>query len=51
MTNVRTRFGHIEDEYKREELLRKIVHSVEQLKQGELEALYYDMLTKDYIRE
>jgi hypothetical protein len=44
-------FGSSDDEYRREELIRKIEHSVERLTAGELEALYYDMLTKDYIRE
>ena len=38
-------------EYRREELIRAIEHSVEQLTQGELEALYYDMLTKGLICE
>lgn len=36
--------------YSREELLRIIGHSLENLTDNELEALYYDMLTKDYIR-
>ena len=35
---------------RRNELIRKIEHSVENLTLPELEALYYDMLTKDYIR-
>lgn len=37
-------------QYSREELIRIIGHSLEQLNEKELEALYYDMLTKDYIR-
>lgn len=37
--------------YSREELIRIIGHSLEQLSDSELEALYYDMLTKDYIRD
>ena len=37
-------------EYRREELIRAIEHAVE-LTQGELEALYYDMLTKGLICE
>lgn len=44
------KFGQQQDEYRRDELIRVISHSVEHLTQAELEALYYDMLTKDYIR-
>lgn len=44
------KFGEQHDEGRREELIRLIAHSVSQLSQPELEALYYDMLTKDYIR-
>ena len=51
MTNTFMHFGSSDDEYRREELIRKIEHSVERLTTGDLEALYYDMLTKDYIRE
>ena len=39
------------DEYRREELIRGIEHSVEQLTLQELEALYYDMSTKNYIND
>ncbi|MBR5687030.1 MAG: hypothetical protein IKX36_03630 [Prevotella sp.] len=39
------------DEYRREELVRLIERSVEQLSLPELEALYYDMSTKNYIHE
>ena len=39
------------EEYRREELIRKIEHSVENLTLQELEALYYDMATKNYINE
>jgi hypothetical protein len=39
------------DEYRREELIRVIEHSVEQLTLQELEALYYDMSTKNYIND
>ena len=35
--------------YKREELIRKIEHAVEQLTLSELEALSYDMFTKGYL--
>lgn len=38
------------DELRRDELLRTLEHSLQQLSLPELEALYYDMLTKDYIR-
>lgn len=39
------------DEYRREELIRLIERSVQQLTLQELEALYYDMSTKNYIYE
>ena len=39
------------DDYRREELIRVIEHSVEKLTLQELEALYYDMSTKNYINE
>ena len=39
-----------DDEMRRAELIRKIEHSVENLTLPELEALYYDMLTKDYVK-
>lgn len=44
------RFGQSE-EYRREELIRIIEHSVEKLTLQELEALYYDMSTKNYIND
>ena len=44
------RFGQSED-FRRDELIRKIEHSVENLTLQELEALYYDMATKNYIHE
>ena len=44
------RFGK-SDDYRREELIRIIEHSVENLTLQELEALYYDMSTKNYINE
>jgi len=34
---------------RREELIRTLEHSIERLSLQELEALYYDMLTKGYI--
>lgn len=39
-----------DDEYRREELIRTVEHAVERLSLPEQEALYYDMLTKDYIK-
>ncbi len=44
------RFGQSE-EYRREELIRIIERSVEKLTLQELEALYYDMSTKNYIND
>jgi len=41
----------LSDDYRRDELLRIIEHSVEKLTLSELEALYYDMTTKSYIGE
>jgi len=40
-----------QDDFRREELVRKIEHSVETLTLQELEALYYDMCTKNYIND
>lgn len=39
------------DEYQREELIKKIEHAVNNLTLEELEALHYDMITKNYINE
>ena len=39
------------DEVQREELLRKITDSVKNLSLRELEALYYEMSTKNYIND
>ncbi|MBR1840196.1 MAG: hypothetical protein IJ782_06420 [Prevotella sp.] len=39
------------NEYRRDELIRIIEHSVESLTLPELEALYYDMTTKNYIND
>ena len=44
------RFGQADD-FRRDELIRVIEHSVENLTLQELEALYYDMSTKNYINE
>jgi len=38
-------------EYRRGEVVRGTEHAAEQRTQGELEALYYDMLTKGLICE
>jgi len=43
-------FGQSED-FRRDELIRIIEHAVEKLTLAELEALYYDMATKNYINE
>ena len=43
-------FESCNDESRREELIRMIEHSIQQLSVGELEALYYDMVAKDYIK-
>ena len=39
------------DEYRREELVRNIERTVESLTLAELEALHYDMITKNYIKD
>ena len=39
------------DDFRREELIMIIEHSVENLTLQELEALYYDMSTKNYIND
>ena len=39
------------DEYRREELIQLIERSVERMTLQELEALYYDMTTKNYIND
>ena len=43
-------FDKIQDDARRAELVRIIEHSVERLSLVELEALYYDLVSKDYIR-
>ena len=37
-----------EDEYRREEIIREIEHRVEQMTLRQLEALQYEIETKDY---
>ena len=44
------RFTQSEEE-RRDELIRIIEHSVERLTLAELEALYYDMTTKNFIND
>lgn len=39
------------DDFKRDELIRKIEHAVEHMTLSELEALSYDMFTKGYITD
>ena len=39
------------DDYRREELLRALEHALGRLSLAELEALYYDMSTKNYISD
>lgn len=39
------------EDFRRDELIRIIEHSVENLTLQELEALYYDMTTKNFINE
>ena len=38
-------------EYRREELIKKIERAVSNLTLEELEALHYDMMTKNYIND
>ena len=40
-----------DDEHRRDELIRIIEHSVERLTLSELEALHYDMITKNFIAD
>jgi hypothetical protein len=44
------RFGQ-SDDYRREELIQKIEHALKNLTVQELEALYYDMSTKNYMND
>ena len=39
------------EEFRRDELIHMIEHSVEKLTLAELEALYYDMTTNSYIND
>lgn len=51
MAKTFTTFGNLSDEFRRDELVRKIEHALQELTLGELEALYYDMISKDYLRD
>ncbi len=51
MAKTFTTFGHSSDEFRRDELVRKIESALQELTLGELEALYYDMISKDYLRD
>ena len=44
------RFGS-SGEFRREELIRSIEHGIEQLSVAELEAVYYDLISKGYIEK
>lgn len=44
------RFGE-SDDFRREEMIRAIEHSIKNLTLQELEALYYDMSTKNFIND
>ena len=44
-------FDKIENDTRRAALIRVLEHSIERLSLPELEALYYDLVAKDYIRE
>ena len=50
MSKVFTSFDS-DSSARRDELIRTIEHSVEKLTLGELESLYYDLVSKDYIRK
>ena len=49
----RERMAHFgqSDDYRREELIRIIEHSIQRLTLQELESLYYDMTTKQFIAD
>lgn len=40
-----------DNDFRRDELIRTIEHSIVRLSLPELEALYYDMLTKGYVSD
>mgnify|MGYP003358698279 FL=1 len=51
MAKTFTTFGNSNDDFRRDELVRKIEHALQELTLGELDALYYDMISKDYLRD
>ena len=44
-------FDKTEEDSRKAELIRILEHSIERLSLAELEALYYDLVAKDYIRK
>ena len=44
-------FDREENDTRRAELVRLLEHSIERLTLAELEALYYDLVAKDYMRK
>lgn len=42
---------NFDNDFRRDELIRTLEYSLVRLSLPELEALYYDMLTKGYIRD
>ncbi|MBR3432871.1 MAG: hypothetical protein IKH05_04910 [Bacteroidaceae bacterium] len=48
--SYKVQFGQ-SDDYRREELIRAIERTIQGLTLQELEALYYDMSTKNYIND
>ena len=44
-------FDRTDNDTRRAERIRVLEHSIERLSLAELEALYYDLVAKDYIRE
>ena len=51
MAKTFTTFGNSNDDFRRDELVRKIEHALQELTLRELAALYYDMISKDYLRD
>ena len=51
MSNFHSNRLNGDNDYRREELIRKIEYAVERMTLKELEALSYDMFTKGYIEE
>lgn len=51
MSNFHSNRLNDDNDYRREELIRKIEYAVERMTLKELEALSYDMFTKGYIED